>query len=56
VARAKLALAEDAMQQGDYVNARVFAEQAEVDARYAWTVAESARMQRAAAGRDRRSQ
>jgi Domain of unknown function (DUF4398) len=51
VARAKLALAEDAIQQGDYVNARVFAEQAEVDARYAWILAETARMQRAAATR-----
>jgi hypothetical protein len=56
VARAKLALAEDAMRQGDYVNARVLAEQAEVDARYAWTIAEAARMQRAASGRDRRTQ
>ena len=48
-AQAKLARAEDAMQRGTYEDARVFAEQAEVDARYAWTLAESARQQRAAA-------
>jgi chromosome segregation ATPase len=48
-AQAKLARAEDAMQRGDYVDARIFAEQAEVDARYAWTLAENARLQRAAA-------
>jgi hypothetical protein len=47
-AQAKLARAEQAMQRGDYVNARMFAEQAEVDAKYAWTLAENARMQRAA--------
>lgn len=51
-AQAKLARAEDAMQRGDYVNARIFAEQAEVDAKYAWTLAENARMQRAAAQLD----
>lgn len=48
-AQAKLVRAEDAMQRGDYLNARIFAEQAEVDAKYAWTAADSARMQRAAA-------
>ena len=48
-AQAKLSAAERAMQAGDYVSARVLAEQAEVDAKYAWTVAETARMQRAAA-------
>jgi hypothetical protein len=48
-AQAKLAAAERAMQGGDYVSARVLAEQAEVDAKYAWTLAEGARMQRAAA-------
>jgi len=48
-AQTKLAGAEEAMQRGDYVRARIFAEQAEVDAKYAWTVAENARVQRAAA-------
>jgi hypothetical protein len=48
-ARMKLARAEDAKQRGDYVTARAYAEQAEVDAKYAWTLAENARMQRAAA-------
>lgn len=48
-AQAKLARAEEAVQRGDYTQARIFAEQAEVDARYAWTLAENARMQRAAA-------
>ena len=51
-AQAKLARAEEALQRGDYVQARIFAEQAEVDARYAWTLAENARMQRAAAELD----
>lgn len=49
IAQAKLARAEDAMQRGNYVEARVLAEQAEVDARYAWTVGENARQRRAAA-------
>ena len=49
VAQTKLARAEDAMQRGNYVEARVLAEQAEVDARYAGTLGESARQQRAAA-------
>jgi hypothetical protein len=48
-AQAKLARAEEAMQRGAYRDARIFAEQAEVDARYAWTLAENARLQRAAA-------
>lgn len=48
-AQAKLARAEQAMRRDDYVNARIYAEQAEVDAKYAWTLAESARTQRAAA-------
>ncbi len=52
-ARTKLAQAEAAMQRRDYLNARIFAEQAEVDAKYAWTVAENARAQRAAAEVDR---
>lgn len=47
-AQTKLVGAEDAMQRGDYRRARLLAEQAEVDARYAWTLAENARMQRAA--------
>lgn len=51
-AQAKLARAEEAMQRGDYAQARIFAEQAEVDARYAWTLAENARMQRTAAELD----
>ena len=48
LAQGKLARAEDALQRGNYFDARVLAEQAEVDARYAWTLAESARIQRAA--------
>jgi hypothetical protein len=45
----KLGRAEDAMQQGNYEIARRDAEQAEVDARLAWTIAERARAQRAEA-------
>jgi hypothetical protein len=56
LAQGKLAAAERAMQGGDYVTARILAEQAEVDARYAWTVAESVRLQRAAADVDRHTQ
>jgi hypothetical protein len=52
VAQDKLARAEQALKSGDHVNARILAEQAEVDARYAWTLAESARVQRAAAQLD----
>lgn len=48
-AQAKLARAETAMQRGDYVNARIFAEQADVDAKYALTLAENERTQRAVA-------
>lgn len=48
-AQAKLARAEQAMQRGEYQSALILAEQAEVDAKYAWTVAEGARAQRAAA-------
>ena len=48
-AQSKLALAEDAMQRTEYEAARRYAEQAEVDARLAWTSAENARAQRAAA-------
>ena len=48
-AQAKLARAEEAMKRGDYTDARILAEQAQVDARYAWTLAENARLQRAAA-------
>jgi Domain of unknown function (DUF4398) len=48
-AQSKLARAEDAMQRGEYETARRYAEQAEVDAKLAWTSAENARAQRAAA-------
>ena len=53
LAQRKLELAEQAMREGDHVNARILAEQAEVDARYARTLAENARVQQAAAGIDR---
>jgi hypothetical protein len=57
LAQAKLAAAERVMQGGgDYVSARILAEQAEVDARYAWTLAENARLQRAAADVERNVQ
>ena len=42
-ARAKLAGAEHAMQLGHYVDARILAEQAEVDARYASALGENAK-------------
>lgn len=48
-AQIKLARAEQDMERGDNAQARMLAEQAEVDARYAWTIAENARVQRAAA-------
>jgi hypothetical protein len=48
-AQLKLSRAEDAMQRGEYEIARRNAEQAEVDAKLAWSVAENARAQRAAA-------
>jgi hypothetical protein len=47
-AQTKLAQAEDAMRGGNYELARRYAEQAELDARLAWTSAENARAQRAA--------
>jgi hypothetical protein len=47
-AQGKLAHAEQAMKREDYRSARIYAEQAEVDAKYAWTVAENVRAQRAA--------
>ena len=53
LAQYKLARAEQEMQRGNNTDARIFAEQAEVDAKYAWTLAESARMQRTAAEVDR---
>jgi hypothetical protein len=53
LAQGKLVGAADAVQRGDYVTARILAEQAEVDARYAWTLGEAARVQRAVAGLDR---
>jgi hypothetical protein len=46
LARAKLAGAGEALARGDYVGARILAEQAEVDARYAAVVAKTARLQR----------
>jgi hypothetical protein len=52
-AQTKLARAEDAMKRGEYESARRLAEQAEVDAKLAWTSAENARVQRAAAEVDR---
>ena len=48
-AQLKLARAENAMQRGHYEHARILAEQAEADAKLAWTIAENARMQRSAA-------
>jgi hypothetical protein len=48
-AMVKLGRAEDAMQQGDYEIARRNAEQAEVDAKLAWSMAERVRAQRAEA-------
>jgi hypothetical protein len=49
IAQAKLAHAEDAMQRGDYDDARRLSEQAEVDAKLALALAENARAQRGAA-------
>jgi len=45
-AQAKLSRAETAMQRGHYEHARILAEEAEADAKLAWTVAENARVQR----------
>ena len=44
LAQAKLARAEQAMTREDWRAARRLAEQAEVDARYAWALAESERV------------
>jgi hypothetical protein len=49
VAQYKLARAEQEAERGDYVNARIYAEQAQVDADYARAIADNARVQRAAA-------
>lgn len=49
VAQYKLARAEQEAQRGDYANARIYAEQAQVDADYARAIADNARVQRAAA-------
>ena len=46
-AQSKLARAEMAMQRGHYEHARLLAEQAEADAKLAWTMAEQLRAQRA---------
>jgi hypothetical protein len=46
-AQGKLVRAETAMQRGHYEHARLLAEQAEADAKLAWTVAEQLRVQRA---------
>lgn len=45
-AQLKLSRAEAAMQRGHYEHARILAQQAEADAKVAWTVAESVRTQR----------
>lgn len=49
VAQYKLARAEQDAERGDYTNARIYAEQAQVDADYARAIAENARVERAAA-------
>jgi hypothetical protein len=49
VAQYKLARAEQQAERGDYSNARIYAEQAQVDADYARAIAENARVERAAA-------
>ena len=46
-AQAKLARAELAMQRGHYGHAQILAQQAEADAKLAWTTAENIRVQRA---------
>jgi hypothetical protein len=48
VAQYKLARADQEAERGDYVNARIYAEQAQVDADYARAIADNARVQRAA--------
>ena len=45
-AQTKLERAETAMQRGHYEHARLLAEQAEADARLAWTTSEKVRLQR----------
>ena len=52
VAQYKLARAEQDAKRGDYANARIYAEQAQVDADYARAIADNARVQRAAAEAD----
>ena len=49
VAQYKLARAEQEAERGDNANARIYAEQAQVDADYARAIADNARVQRAAA-------
>jgi hypothetical protein len=46
-AQGKLARAEVAMQRGHYGHAKLLAEQAEADARLAWTISQNVRAQRA---------
>lgn len=46
-AQGKLARAETAMQRGHYEHARMLAEEAEADARLAWTTSERVRTERA---------
>jgi Domain of unknown function (DUF4398) len=47
-AQLKLGRAEDAMKRKHYEHARILAQQAEADAKLAWSVAENARAQRTA--------
>jgi hypothetical protein len=49
VAQYKLALSQQEAERGDHANARIYAEQAQVDADYARAIADNARVQRAAA-------
>lgn len=49
VAQYKLARADQEAQRGGYADARIYAEQAQVDADYARAIADNARVQRAAA-------
>lgn len=53
-AQEKLARAESAMQRGHYGHARLLAEEAEADARLAWSASERSRMQSALAREQRR--
>lgn len=52
VAQYKLARSQQEAERGDYANARIYAEQAQVDADYARAIAENARVQHAAAEAD----